>query len=35
MAELKEKTAPLELIAVPAIEKRILVVRGRQVMLKI
>jgi len=28
-----EKTASLELIAAPAIEKRILVVRGRQVML--
>ncbi|MGN6587903.1 MAG: ORF6N domain-containing protein [Solirubrobacterales bacterium] len=33
MAELKEKAASLELIAAPAIEKRILVVRGRQVML--
>jgi ORF6N domain len=33
MAEPKEKTASLELIAVPAIEKRILVVRERQVML--
>ncbi len=28
-----EKTASLELIAAPAIEKRIFVVRGRQVML--
>jgi hypothetical protein len=33
MAELKEKAVSLELIAAPAIEKRILVVRGRQVML--
>lgn len=33
MAEPKEKAAPLELIAAPAIEKRILVFRGRQVML--
>jgi ORF6N domain len=33
MAELTEETTPLELIVAPAIEKRILVVRGRQVML--
>jgi ORF6N domain len=33
MAETKEKPAALELIAAPAIEKRILVVRERQVML--
>lgn len=33
MAELTEEPVPLELIAAPAIEKRILVVRGRQVML--
>ena len=33
MADLTEETAPLELIATPAIEKRIFVARGRQVML--
>jgi len=33
MAETKEKTASLELIAAPAIEKRIFVIRERQVML--
>jgi hypothetical protein len=33
MAETQEKAAALELIAAPAIEKRILVVRERQVML--
>jgi ORF6N domain len=33
MARVSEKIAPLEPIAAPAIEKRILVVRGRQVML--
>lgn len=33
MADLADKTAPLELIATPAIEKRIFVVRERQVML--
>ncbi len=33
MAELTIERAPLELIAAPAIEKRILFVRGRQVML--
>lgn len=33
MAEKGSKTEPLELIAAPAIEKRTLVVRGRQVML--
>jgi hypothetical protein len=33
MAELTEQTASLELIAAPAIEKRIFVVRERQVML--
>ncbi len=33
MAEPKEKAVPLELIAAPAIEKRIFVVRERQVML--
>jgi ORF6N domain len=33
MVELTEETTPLELIVAPAIEKRILVVRGRQVML--
>jgi hypothetical protein len=33
VAEKGSKTEPLELIAAPAIEKRILVVRGRQVML--
>jgi hypothetical protein len=33
MAPVTEKTASLELIAAPAIEKRIFVVRGRQVML--
>jgi len=33
MARVTEKTASLELIAAPAIEKRIFVVRGRQVML--
>jgi hypothetical protein len=33
MAEPTEKAAPLELIAAPAIEQRIFVVRGRQVML--
>jgi hypothetical protein len=32
MADREEKTASLELIATPAIEKRILVVRERQVM---
>lgn len=33
MVRVTEKTASLELIAAPAIEKRIFVVRGRQVML--
>lgn len=33
MGPVTEKTASLELIAAPAIEKRIFVVRGRQVML--
>jgi hypothetical protein len=33
MAKPKEKAAPLEMIAAPAIEKRIFVVRERQVML--
>jgi ORF6N domain len=33
MAELEEKPAALELIAAPAIEKRILIVRERQVLL--
>ncbi len=33
MAEKEQKTKPLELIAAPAVEKRIFVVRGRQVML--
>jgi len=33
MANSAEKTAPLELVVAPAIEKRILVVRERQVML--
>ena len=33
MTSRAEKAAPLELVAAPAIEKRILVVRGRQVML--
>jgi len=33
MADLEEKNTSLELIEVPEIEKRILVVRGRQVML--
>jgi len=33
VAESERKIEPLELIAAPAIEKRILVVRGRQVML--
>ncbi len=33
MVRVAEKTASLELIAAPAIEKRIFVVRGRQVML--
>ena len=33
MVRVTEKMASLELIAAPAIEKRILVVRGRQVML--
>jgi len=33
MVRVMEKTSSLELIAAPAIEKRILVVRGRQVML--
>jgi hypothetical protein len=33
MTELTEKTAPLELIVAPAIEKRIFVVRERQVLL--
>lgn len=33
MVGVMEKTASLELIAAPAIEKRIFVVRGRQVML--
>ncbi|HSS41138.1 MAG TPA: ORF6N domain-containing protein [Solirubrobacterales bacterium] len=33
MAEKRSKTEPLELIAAPAIDKRIFVVRGRQVML--
>ena len=33
MADSTEKTTPLELIATPAIEKRIFVVRERQVML--
>jgi hypothetical protein len=33
MANSAGKTAPLELVVAPAIEKRILVVRGRQVML--
>lgn len=33
MTQATEKTASLELIAAPAIEKRIFVVRGRQVML--
>jgi hypothetical protein len=33
VADLTEKKATLELIASPAIEKRILVVRERQVML--
>src|SRR5689334_24462373 len=33
MARVTEKTASLELVAAPAIEKRIFVVRGRQVML--
>jgi len=33
MVRATEKTASLELIAAPAIEKRIFVVRGRQVML--
>ena len=33
MVDVAEKTASLELIAAPAIEKRIFVVRGRQVML--
>src|SRR5215470_16562848 len=33
MARVTEKTALLELIAAPAIEKRIFAVRGRQVML--
>jgi hypothetical protein len=33
MAELMEETVPLELILAPTIEKRILVVRGRRVML--
>jgi hypothetical protein len=33
VAENRSKTEPLELIAAPAIEKKILVVRGRQVLL--
>ncbi|HEX5526644.1 MAG TPA: ORF6N domain-containing protein [Solirubrobacterales bacterium] len=33
MAEPKEQTASLELVVAPAIEKRIFVIRGRQVML--
>jgi phage regulator Rha-like protein len=33
MAEPKEKTESLELVVAPAIEKRIFVIRGRQVML--
>jgi hypothetical protein len=33
MVRVAERTASLELIAAPAIEKRILIVRGRQVML--
>jgi len=33
MADPEEKKSSLELIAAPAIEKRILVARGRQVML--
>jgi DNA-binding transcriptional MerR regulator len=33
MAELMEETVPLELTAAPAIDKRILVIRGRRVML--
>ena len=33
MAEKRSETEPLQLIAAPPIEKRILVVRGRQVML--
>ncbi len=33
MAESTRKTVSLELVAAPAIEKRIFVVRGRQVML--
>jgi hypothetical protein len=33
MVRVTEKTASLELVAAPAIEKRIFVARGRQVML--